>query len=151
MDLTVDMENIIGNVSEDYANAQVYNSWMPPDGDYTVLLTGLDAGTVTSGDTYMWWRLDGRILSEGSELDQEEFTVGFFTTKAPGILKGAVAVLSGRKNTSLKEATPILEAAKDAGTIVEVNVSTRKSKKDGQVYTNARINRLVASTPEAKS
>ena len=136
---------ILGEAAEEFTQAEVYSNWMPPDGDYTVLLTEAKNGVkVDENNRFAWVRLTGRILDDHNpELNEKEFSVGYFTTKVPGIMKGAVSILAGKVITNLKEAITIL--TRSNGTVVVVNVFTKPSKKNNQEYTNCNIQRVVST------
>ncbi len=136
-------ESIMNEAAEEFANAEVFSDWMPPDGDYTVLLLETKKGAVDKeGQKYGWWRLPGTIIDDTNpELGGKEFTVGYYTTKALGILKGAVSTLAGRTVTALTEVPEIL--ATSAGRVVIVSVTTAFNKKANREFTNSRIQKVL--------
>lgn len=133
-----DFNALLQQTAEEFANAEVFNDWLPDDGDYNALIADYKEGVKETDTSKMWWmRLTGRLLAEGNpDLDQREFTLGYFSGKAPGILKGAVSVLNGAPVKNIADARAILLAS--IGAVVELTVST------GKQYRNVRITKLVA-------
>ncbi len=145
MTLGTDMQNILAQVAEEFANAEVYNQWMPPDGTYTALITAYNDGVSTKGNNPVaWWKLDGRLLVPGDEeLDEKEFTLGFYRSSAVGFLKQAMAVLDGQKVDDIRRAEPILSAA--VGYVVTIKKSTtvRSEAKGGGEFPNVTILEVI--------
>lgn len=141
-----EFQNILNDVAEEYANAEVFDNWMPPDGDYTVLLTKLQLNKVQKGDAeYLWVRLIGRILLEGdTDLDQREYAVGNYRTTAIFTMKGDVAILNGgRKVNDINESLQVLNQAATENWVVTSTVVRTKSKKDGRIFANSSITEIV--------
>lgn len=138
--LSNEMSDILTQVAKEFETADVYNQWMPPDGTYTTLLTAYADGVSVKGTNKVaWWKLTGRIVDpSNAELNEKEFTVGFYSTRQVGILKGAMAVLAGRKIDDIRQAEPILHGA--VGWVVNVKVRTTEAKDgSGTEYHNANI------------
>lgn len=131
MSMSAEMEEVLTSIAEDFASAEVFNQWAPPDGDYTILLYGYGDGvSARGGNKTGWWRLDGRLLlTEGNPLNGKEFSIVYRST-VPGILKTAMAALAGRKINDVRQAEPILGGA--VGWIVNIRKST--NTKDGVDY-----------------
>lgn len=148
-----EFEQILGEVSKEYAEAEVYDNWMPPDADYTVALGDFKEGVSDKeGGKSVWMRLKGKILdSSNPELDQKEFTAGYYTSKAIFSLKNDVAVLAGAKIDDIQLSRQVIKDAQ--GWIVTVRVATRESKKTGREYTSSSIinviDKNVATTASA--
>lgn len=140
-----DFDAILNETAQEFASAEIINTWMPPDGDYTVLLLGYKEGKKLDPDNrFIWWRIDGMILAEGNpSIDKHEFTVGYYTSKAIFSLKRDTAVLNGSPLTALSSAGPILAGA--VGWIVNVSVRTAKAK-NGNIYTNTSITEVVSTS-----
>jgi len=151
MSISADMEKVLGEVAEEFANTEVFNQWMPPDGDYTCLITNYQDGVSKKGGReYAWWRLDGRLQVPGNEdLDQKEFTLGFYKSYVLGFLKGAMSVLAGRKIDDVRQAESILSGA--VGWVVNVRKTTtvRSEAKGGGEFPNVAILEVVQKTEES--
>jgi len=137
-----EMAQVLAATAEEFVNAEVINRWMPPDGTYTVLLINFKQGVAGETNKFAWWRLLGTIIDDANpEVAGKDFTVGYYTSKAYGLVKEAASILADRKVTGNTEIAPVL--TESVGKVVIVEVSTRKSKKDNVEYTNANILRVV--------
>ena len=114
---------------------------MPDDGEYIVSLLKVDTGTLKNGEG-IWWKLKGRIEDpQDAKWGGFEFPVGFYNSKAFGILKGAVNVLAGKSVNDLTEANEVLNAS--IGKIIRGKIETTTSKKNGKSYTNCYILEVI--------
>lgn len=141
--MDLNFEQLLAAHNQEFKEAEVYSDWMPDDGEYIASLVKLDKGV--SKDSIMWWKLTGRI--ESTEIEKfygKEFTVGYYTSKAFGILKGTIKVLAGNLINDLNEAHTILQAS--VGKVVRVKVETKPSKKhDGREFTNCYIKEVYTT------
>lgn len=145
MNLTdADFEQIVNEAAQEYTDTDVINRWMPPDGEYTVVLGGLANGVSSKDGGKSWWaRLPGTIVAEGNpDLDKKEFTVGFYGAKSMIGLKADVAVLAGEIIPDLRQSLAVLAGAQ--GTVVSVAVE-RGVSKQGRKYTGTNITGVIAS------
>jgi len=149
--MDLNFEQMLAQHNQDYKEAEIFSDWMPPDNEYIVSLVKLTKGTSTKdGKDLIWWNLKGRIEDvQDEKLNGEEFTVGYYTSKVFGILKGAIKVLAGRDINDLAEANAILEAS--IGLVVRVKVRTSRSRKDGKDYTNCYILEVINTTTETSA
>jgi len=133
-------EKILAEHNKAYAEAEVFSSWMPPEGEYIVVVSNTKRGTTIddAGNEQPWWRITGKIQEPANpDLDQAEFAVGFYRSSAYGILKGAAAVLAGKPVVAnLREADEIVMGSK--GKVLKVRVEMVESKK----YTGPRCSIL---------
>lgn len=143
--MDLNFEQMLAQHNQEFKEAEVFNNWMPPDGEYVVSLVKLDQGTSTKdGKDTIWWKLIGRIEDvQDEKLNGQEFSVGFYTSKAFGILKGAVKTLAGDLINDLEEAHKVLEGS--IGKIIRAKVST-KTAKNGNDYTNCFIQEVIETT-----
>jgi hypothetical protein len=145
--MDLNFEQLLANHNQNYKEAEVFSSWMPPDGEYIASIIKLDKG---SKDDLLWWKLVGRIEDvQDEKLNGKEFTLAFLTSKLYGKLKGVVKDLTGELIQDLKEAHLVLESS--IGKIVRVKVSTETSKKNGKDYTNCYIQEVLVATDEASA
>jgi len=145
--MTSEMEGILAAVSDEFANAEVFNDWRPPDGEYTAVVVGYSDGISTrGGNKYAWWALNGRLLCPGTELDEREFTIGPFRSTGLGFLKAAMSVLAGEKVNDVTQAEPILSAA--VGKVI--NVRVRTTENDRGTFTNTNILAVVEDVPKTE-
>ena len=145
--MDLNFEQLLAQHNQEFKESEVFSDWMPDDGEYIATLLKLAKGTTTKdGVSTVWWRLTGRIEDvQDEKLNGKEFTVGYYTSKAYGILKGAARVLSGNAELNdLAEAHAVLEAA--PGSVLQVRVRTSISKKNGKEYTNCFILDVIDTT-----
>lgn len=151
--MDLNFEQLLAEHNQNFAEAEVFDNWMPPDGEYVVSLVKLATGsTKKEGGDFVWWRLTGRIEDvQDEKLNGREFSAGYFTSKAFGILKGAVKTLAGKLVHDLGEAHLILEAA--IGKVVRVKIDTGPGKgaNAGKDFTNCYIQEVLDTTTEATS
>jgi hypothetical protein len=121
--LSSEMQEVLAQVAKEFETAEVFSQWTPPDGTYTVLISGYNDGVSTKGNAKTaWWKLDNRIIDQtGGDLNEKEFSV-FFRSSAVGFLKGAMATLAGRKIDDVRQAATVLGGAK--GYVVTIRVKT---------------------------
>ena len=137
----INFEQMLATYNQDFKDAEVFNDRMPDDDKYIVSLIKLDTGTAKEGGA-PWMKLTGRIEDpQDAKWGGFEFPVGFYSAKAFGILKGAVNVLAGKPINDLTEAHAVLEAS--IGKIVNVEIKTMTSKKNGKDYTNCYILEVI--------
>ncbi len=145
-------EQMLAQHNQEFKEAEVFSSWMPDDGDYIATLLKLESGQKTKdGAVIGWWKLTGRIEDvQDEKLNGKEFTVGLYTSKAYGILKGAARTLANNPQLDdLAEAHAILEAA--VGDVVRVRIKTSWSDKYKKDFTNCYIQEVINTTTEASA
>lgn len=150
--MDLNFEQLLAEHNQSFKEAEVYSNWMPDDGEYIVSIVKFDKGISTKdGDSLGWWKLTGRIEDvQDEKLNGKEFPVGYYTSKAYGILKGAARVLSGNSDLNdLAEAHAILEAS--PGSVLRVKVRTSISKKNSKEYTNCFILEVINTTTETSA
>ena len=150
--MDLNFEQLLASHNAAFKEAEVFSNWMPDDGDYIVSIVKFDKGmSAKDGESLAWWKLTGRIEDvQDEKLNGKEFPVGYFTSKAYGILKGAARILSENSNLDdLGEAHAILEAS--PGSVLRVKVRTSISKKNGKEYTNCFILEVINTTTEASA
>jgi hypothetical protein len=126
----VSFEQILAAQNSEFAQAEVYSTWMPPDGEYVVQVKKVTKGSSTEDAGPMpWWKMTGKILVEQDpKLKGAEFTIGFFNRKKYGMMKGAAQVISGKQvMDNLKEASDVILASE--GKVLKVKVETRDTKR----------------------
>ena len=145
-------EQMLAQHNQEFKEAEVFSSWMPPDEDYIVSLIKLESGQKTKdGAIVGWWKLTGRIEDvQDEKLNGKEFTVGLYSSKAYGILKGAARALANNPQLDdLAEAHAVLEAA--IGEVVSVRVKTSWSDKYKKDFVNCYIQEVINTTTETAS
>ena len=149
--MDLNFEQMLAEHNQNYKDAEVFNNWMPPDNEYIVSLVKLDKGSTTKdGVSALWWKLTGRIEDvQDEKLNGEEFTVGYYTSKAYGILKGAVKSLTGELIDDLGAAH--LALTESIGKIIRVKVATSFSDKYKKDFTNCYIQEVLDATEEASA
>ena len=151
--MDLNFEQLLATHNQDFAEAVVFDNWMPPDGEYVVSLVKLATGSTSrDGVDLVWWKLTGRIEDvQDGQLNGREFSAGYFTSKAFGILKGAVKTLNGDIIHDLGEAHLVLEAA--IGKVVRVKIDTRPGKgaNTGRDFTNCYIQEVINTTSDTAS
>lgn len=151
--MDLNFEQLLANHNQEYKEAEVYSNWMPPDAEYIVSIVKLDNGSSSKdGKDLLWWRLTGRIEDvQDEKLNGKEFTVGYYTNRAFGILKGAANTLSGDTINDLGEAHATLEAAVNTGTVIRAKVTTSFSDKYKKDFTNCYIQEVIDTTTTASA
>lgn len=144
--MEIGFEQLLAAHNQEFKEAEVFSNWMPPDGEYIVSLIKLDTGTFAKdGVSLPWWRLTGRIEDVQDEaLNGKEFPVGYYTSRAYGILKGAVGTLAGEPIDDLGQAHLVLQES--IGKVIRAKVETTTSKKNGKNYTNCYIQEAMDTT-----
>lgn len=140
-------ERVLEEHNQAYVESEAFNDWMPPDGEYVVLITKPSSGLGKDKETEMdlpWWKIMAQIQEENNqELDGKEFRVAFYSARNYGMMKTAAGILSGSPVGSLKEASRVILSS--AGIVLKVKVSTTPKK-----YKNCNILKvLVANTDGA--
>ena len=140
-------EGMLAEHNQAFKDAAEFSDWMPDDGEYTVSVVRLDKDvSIKDNVTLGWWKLTARIEA-GENADKvigQEFSLGFYSTKNMGIMKGQCRALNGGEGVdSLAEADAVFEAAK--GKILRVKVNTSTSKKNGKEYTNCYVQEVIAT------
>ena len=144
-------EKMLSLHNQAFQDAEEFSDWMPPDReDYICTGIKCSSGTSTKDpDNPMgWWKPIVRIEEPSNpELNGKEFALGFFSTKALGIMKGqARAINNGEAVADLVEASDVLKN-RLIGKVFRVNVATTTSAKNGNTYHNAYVREVLASTP----
>jgi len=144
--MDVNFEQLLAKHNQEFKDAEVYNDWMPDDGEYIVTVLKQDEGSTSKdGVEILWWKLIGRIEDvQNEKLNGKEFTVGYYTSKAYGILKGAARTISG--NSELDDLAEAHEAlANTIGTVLRVKVQTKPGKgaNAGREFTNCYIQEVL--------
>jgi hypothetical protein len=147
---TVDFEQLLAahqaNLKQQYDDAEEYSDWMPDDGEYTVTIVKCAKGVSTKKDQnnpLFWWKLTGRIEAgdNAAAILGQEFSLGFYNTNAPGIMKGQAKALNGGDPVPFDDLDTVFKGA--VGKVLQVKVATTKSAKNGQDYTNCYIQEVV--------
>jgi hypothetical protein len=140
---------LLSDMQQDYAEAEVINRWMPPDGEYTTVLVEFKDGVSENrqtGGRYAWMRLTGRVVAEGQEdVNDKEYTVGYYRRTNIGRLKSDAAAVAGRPIPNVQEAYKVLKDA--VGAIITVAVSRRKDNKTKREFVNTNITGVVSPPP----
>ena len=153
-------EQLLAEHQQDFKDAEVYNNWMPPDGEYIASLVKFDAGEKKKdGVKTAWYKLTGCIevektcpqdVQQNDKLAGKEFLINFYRSSAYGILKGDARMLSGNPLLDdLKEAYEVLEAS--IGLVVRVKIVTSFSDKYKKDFTNCYIQEVINTTTETSA
>lgn len=158
MENDLNFENMLAGLAEDYRKAEPMDNFMPDDGEYTVILSDLAKGVkVKAGEApLIWISVKAKLLAaEDPNIDQKTMSLGFFSSKTLGMLKGFVQALIPSSITpdspefidvnDLSQCIALIQRKVDAGTLLTIKVATSKKG-----YKNASITGLVDNTmPEA--
>ena len=145
--MDLNFEQLLAQHNSEFKEAAVFSNWMPDDGEYIASIVKFDKGISSKDGTDLaWWKLTGRIEDvQDEKLNGREFPVGYYTSKAYGILKGAARILSGNSELNdLGEAHAVLEAS--PGSVLRVKVRTSISQKNNKEYTNCFILEVIDTT-----
>ena len=137
----LNFEALLAEHNAAFKDAREYSDWMPPDDKYIVTIIKCDKGVFEGNQG--WWKLTARVEKrEDGKLNGQEFSAGFYSTKQMGILKQTARVLNnGVTIDSLAQANDVM--TKSVGLILNVEVITTTSKKDGREYTNCRMKEVI--------
>ena len=143
----MNFEKLLEDHNQAFEDAEAFSNWMPPDSEYIALVKTVNTGVMTQDNVSIpWWKLIGELIeADNPELDKKEFSLGFYSGKQMGMLKGLASTLKGEPVNKLGEANDVLHES--VGKVVKVKVESRVSKKDGNEYTNARILEVLETTP----
>lgn len=148
----VSFEKLLDEYNQEYVESEAFTRWMPPDGEYLIVLAAPREGATPQDDgkDLLWLRQTGRIVEEGTYKDRE-FMIGYYTNKAFGILKAATEALSpdGKPAKNLREARQVLQDA--TGAIIRVSVETVYDKKRKRNFTNTTIEEVLEAEPTTTS
>jgi hypothetical protein len=136
-------EDTLAQYQKDYAEAQEFSDWMPPVGEYTVVLGATTTGTFNKDGAELPFRKPIVKIVAG-DLENKEFALGYFTPKNFGMLKGLAKVLNGGQPVpDVMTADATLKAK--AGAILTIRVFETPNKKNpgGPAYINCRVTGLV--------
>lgn len=149
--MDLNFEQLLAQHNQEFKESEVFSNWMPDDGEYIVSLVKLDTGTFAKdGVSLPWWRLTGRIEDvQDEKINGKEFSVGYYTSRAFGILKGAVQMLSGEPIDDLAQAHIVLEES--IGKVIRAKVETTTSKKNNKDYTNCYIQEVINTEAPAEA
>lgn len=140
----INFEQMLARYNQDYREAEAFGAdWMPPDNDYTIVVTKVKKGVTVKNDQQVgWWKLTGKIDEIANpKLHGKEFPIGFYRTTGMGFLKSAAKALNdGESVNSLTEADKIFSTAE--GLVLQVRVTTT-TKDDGRVFTNSYIQEVI--------
>jgi len=126
---------LLGENAAAFAEAEAFDDWMPPEGEYTTLIKKVKRGSYTKdGIEIPFWRISGQIHDPSlPEMDQKEYSVGFFTPASFRGLKTAINALTGTQINDLAAADAALDTIE--GLLVKAGV--KKNIKSG--YFNVNI------------
>lgn len=119
---------------------------MPEDGEYTATVTKCSKGVSTKNDPekpMFWWKPTARIEA-GDNIDKvlgQEFSLGFFNTNAPGIMKREARALNGGEAVPFNDLNSIF--LQSVGKVLRIKVATTTSSKNGKEYTNCYIQEVI--------
>jgi len=152
--MDLNFEQMLATHNQEFKEAEVFDNWMPPVGLYVISVDKFSCGQGSKNDPdFGWWKLTCKIEVESSptvdeKLGGKTFTV-FYSTKAPGIFKGAARILSGNGSLNdLTEAHEVIENSPGLVANVEILITTAKNGKD---YKNCYFREVINTTAEPVS
>ena len=131
-------EALLASHNQEYANAEVFSQWMPPEGEHIISVEKLDRDVTPQedGSDMLWWSLRCRIEGEGA-LVGRRFSI-FSSSKAYGIFKGIVEALNGGEPVDgIAAANVVMEDA--VGKVLRIESTETYSKKAKRNFTNIAI------------
>jgi hypothetical protein len=126
------------------------DNWMPPSGDYLCQISGVLTGNGKKNPQAIWIKPQFTIVDEG-DLQSKTF-VDFYYVE-PGISEPTMGVknlcrlatcIAGHDVTDPAMAFQIIKDAE--GELLNLQVYSQTSQKNGKTYTNIRFLSKVAST-----
>lgn len=119
--VTENLEGYVSRIAQEFADAETFDDWTPPDGPHSALIIGFKDGSGKSGT---WMQLRCQCLDPNPDLTDKEFSIWFRESAPAGILKSAANAISGRKIEDSREAVEII--GKSVGLTVNLKVTTNE-------------------------
>jgi len=131
------MQNYAARQAQEYADAEIFNNWMPPDGPHVAYISAYKEGESKKG---AWQSLTLKCLDPDPELQDKEFAMWFREGAPQGILKAAVSVLAEEKVDVLSSGLKMLKQS--VGMTINVTVATNEKG-----FKNVRIVDVIPAVP----
>ena len=122
---------LVEQQSQSFTEAKAFNDWMPPEGQYTMVLKGIEKGVFKSQKDekdYIRCSPVFIVLCPTDESVHNKECSPFYSTMQPGILKTLVTQLVGAPlatTVGLKEAIALLDSTIGTAYIVEVTKNAK--------------------------
>ncbi len=142
--LTEAMEGCAARIAQEYADAEIFNNWNPPDGKHIVLIVDCK-DDISKKNNKAWCRLVCRMLDPDPELRGKEFKIWYNEAKPKFVIENAMVKLAGRKSSDFHELLKVLRTT--VGWTIKILVKT--NKKGDKSYKNYLILGIVSKAPEA--
>ena len=139
----LDFEKLLAEHGGAYAEAEAFDDWMPPEGEYNTLVKKPKRGAYTKdGIQVPYWRLTGQIQDPAlPEFDQKEYSLGYFTPASFRGLKTMINALTKMQINSLAAANEALDTVE--GLLVKVRVVSTYSEKHKRDFVNVHILSII--------
>ena len=144
----MDFKKMLGEHAAAYAQAEAFDDWMPPEGEYTTLVKKVKRGSFTKDSIKVpFWRLTGQIQDPAlPEFDQKEYSLGFFNPGSFRGLKTMINQLTGTQINSLEQADDALDTIE--GLLVKTSVKSTYSDKHKRSFFNVNILSIIPTEAE---
>ncbi len=135
----LNFEKLLGEYSAAFAEAETFDDWMPPEGEYITLVGKVKRGTYTKDSIEVpFWRIGGQIQDPAMpEIDQKEYSLGYFTPSSFRGMKTFVNAVTGEQINSLAEADKALDATE--GLMIKTHVIETYSEKHKRNFVNVKV------------
>ena len=143
----LDFRNILAQSAEAFNDLELFDDWVPPDGDYTVVGQVVRSGTSSNEEAktkYAWWNPPAQIIDDG-EFHERTFSMGYASTNTGWsfarvcflyrALMGKTSKVPAEINRFLREDYP--------GMVFTVSIARKVSKKNGKIYPEIRVTGVV--------
>jgi len=137
-------EQLLAAHNQEYKDAKEFSDWMPPDGDYVILIKSCDRGAkANDGGTMLYWKHMAEVVAGDNweDCQGKEFGSLFCSSRNYGMAKSQAKILNGGNSpSSSADLDRVLMGAE--GALVKVKITTKPGK-NGQEYTNCYYQELV--------
>lgn len=153
----IGFEQLLAQHNQEYKDAKEFSDWMPPDGEYVILVKDCDRGSKEKdGSTMLWWKHTAEVVAgdnqdacRDKEGNPREFGSMFVSSNNYGMAKSTAKILNGGTSpASSADLDRVLMGAQ--GQIIKVKIAT-KAGKNGQEYTNTYYQELVDADVPAEA
>jgi len=135
-------EQILAQQSKEYASAEGFQRWQPPDGLYLEVIESAECRLI--GDDAAGVFVTGRIVEGPYEGKTNGIGAFCAAWKTLGGLKDIITILGGDDMPNPLAAAEFIKTK--VGTVINVEVTTRRNKKSGVLGTYASVKSAVGDT-----
>ena len=135
----LNFEKLLGEHSAAFSEAEAFDDWMPPEGEYITLVGKVKRGSYTKESIEVpFWRICGQIQDPAMpEIDQKEYSLGYFTPSSFRGMKTFINAVTGEQINGLAEADKALDSIE--GLMIKTHVVETYSEKHKRYFVNVKV------------